>query len=181
MSCRVICRECMNCITLDTQCQLVNVSLKHLKQSDRCSSYICPRSVWTSEQSKWSSMSRIVLCRASKPLKSVALSDSTNVSIGWISSSVGDFSPIHIISRTLWLVPSLTSYSRLLGAFILLNFAMILHRWASVKRAASSFIRFMLRFIQWKDLESDMSKVCTYQLSAHQLLWFKVRTWAGDY
>ena len=34
-------------------------------------------------------MSGTVLCRASKPLKSVALSDSTNVTIGWILSSTG--------------------------------------------------------------------------------------------
>ena len=31
------------------------------------------------------------MCRASEPLRSVALSDSINVSIGWISSSIGGF------------------------------------------------------------------------------------------
>ena len=68
--------------------------------------------------------------------------------------------------------PSLTSYSRPIAR--LLNFAMISYRWASVKRVASGFIRFPLRFIESKGLESDMSKVRTYQLSAHQRLQFKV-------
>ena len=61
--------------------------------------------------------------RTSKPLKSVALSDSTNVSIGWISSSIGG-SSIRIISITFRMAPSLTSYScpsaRLLSSFGLL-------------------------------------------------------------
>ena len=46
------------------------------------------------------------------------------------------------------MAPSLTSYSRpiacLLGAFGLLNFAMISHCWALVKQVASSFICFLL-------------------------------------
>ena len=48
-------------------------------------SYICRDSVWTTEQSNRSWMWRTTLCRASKPLKWVALSNSANVSIGWIS------------------------------------------------------------------------------------------------
>jgi hypothetical protein len=68
------------------------------------------------------------------------------------------------------MAPSLTSYScliaHLLGAFGLLNFAMISHCWISVKRIALGFIHFPLRFIESEDLESDMSKVRTYQLSA---------------
>jgi hypothetical protein len=44
----------------------------------------------------------------------------------------------------------------------LLNFAMISRFWASVKQVASSFIRFPLRFIEAKGLESDMNKVCIY-------------------
>ena len=60
-------------------------------------------------------------------------------------------------------------------------FTMISHRWASVKRVASSFIPFPLWFIESKGLKSDMSKVRTYQLSAHQRLRFKVRTLARDY
>ena len=54
-----------------------NVSNEH-----RSSSYICPTSVWTSEQSNWSLMSKTVLCKASKPLKLATLLDPTNVSIG---------------------------------------------------------------------------------------------------
>ena len=77
-----------------------------------------------------------------------------------------------------WL-PSLISYSspnaRLLNAFGLLNFAMTSYRWASVKRVASCFICFPLQVIELEGLESDMSKVHTYKLSAHQHLQFKVR------
>ena len=62
----------------------------------RNSSYICSTSVWTSEQSNWSLMSRIMLCRALEPLKLVALSDSTNVSISWISSSICWISRWHL-------------------------------------------------------------------------------------
>jgi hypothetical protein len=62
------------------------------------------------------------------------------------------------------MAPSLTSYSSLIAH--LLNFAMISHRWVSVKRIALGFIHFPLRFIESEDLESDMSKVRTYQLSA---------------
>ena len=89
MSCRVICCECMSFPRLTFNVNLLmfrwNVS------NDRRSLllYICPASIWISEQSNWSPMSRAVLCRASKPLKSVALSDSANVSIGWIPSSIG--------------------------------------------------------------------------------------------
>ena len=78
------------------------------------------------------------------------------------------------------MAPSLTSYSRpnahLLGAFGLLNFATIVHHWALVKRVASCFIRFPLRSIKSRGLQSEMGKVGTYQLSAHQQVGFKVRT-----
>ena len=70
-------------------------------------------------------MSRTLLCRASKPLKYVALLDSTNVPISWI-----------LLQVVLPIVPnfpngaSLTSYSRstarLLGVFSLLNFVITL-------------------------------------------------------
>ena len=60
--------------TLDIQCLFVNVPLKRLKRpSSHNSSYNYSASIWTSEQICWSSMSRIMLCRASKPLKSVTL------------------------------------------------------------------------------------------------------------
>ena len=76
------------------------------------------------------------------------------------------------LSQTFWMASSLTSYSRpnarLLNTFGLLNFAMISHHWASVKWVVLGFIRFPLRFIKSEGLESDMSKVHTYQLSAHQ-------------
>ena len=89
-------------------------------------------SVWTSQQSNWLSISRAVLCRVTKPLKSVALSDSTNVSIGWICCNMFSW-----LSQTFRMAPSLTSYSSpnacLLDIFGLLNFAMISHRWALVK------------------------------------------------
>jgi hypothetical protein len=92
------------------------------------------------------------------------------------------------LSQTFRMAPSLTSYSRpnahLLGVFSLLYFAMILHRWTSVKhplRFALGFIRFPFQFIESKGQESNMSKVHTYQLSAHQWLRFKVHTYARDY
>ena len=84
MSCRVICRKCMKFLQWKFNINLLtywwNVSTNH-----HSSSYIYSTFVWTSEQSNESSMSRIVLCRASKPLKSVALSDSANASTDWIS------------------------------------------------------------------------------------------------
>ena len=78
------------------------------------------------------------------------------------------------LSQTFRGVPSLTLYScpsaRLLNMFGLLKFAIISRCWALVKRIASSFIHFPLRFPLWfiesQGLESDMSKVRTYQLSA---------------
>ena len=50
---------------------------------------------------------------------------------------------------------------------------MISHLWASVKQVALGFIHFLLRFIELENLESDMSKVHTYQLSARQWLQLK--------
>ena len=88
MSCKVIFRECMNFLHLTFN---VNLLMFHWNVSNNrhSSSYICPTSVWTLEQSHWTSMWRTMLCRAAKPLKLVALSDSTNVSIDWISWSIG--------------------------------------------------------------------------------------------
>ena len=71
--------------------------------------------------------------------------------------------------------------TRSLGAFGFLNFAMISHRRASVKRVASSFICLLLRFTESKSPESHMSKVHTHHLSPHHELWLKVRSYAGDY
>ena len=75
MSCKVICHKFMNFL-----CLTFNVTLLTFQWniSNDCwsSPYICPTSVWTSEQSNWSSMLRTVLYRASKPLKSIALLDS---------------------------------------------------------------------------------------------------------
>ena len=65
--------------TLDILCQFVNISLKCLKRP---------------------LTSRTRLCRASRPLKSVALSYSTNVYIGWIQSSIGGSSSLRIDSIT---------------------------------------------------------------------------------
>ena len=84
MSCRVICCKCMNFLCLKLSVSLLTFHW-NISNDRYNSSYICPTSVWTSEQSNWPSMSRTMLCRASKPLKSLALSDSTNVSIGFIS------------------------------------------------------------------------------------------------
>ena len=53
---------------------------------------------------------------------------------------------------------------------------MISHHWASVKQVALDFIRFPLRFTEPEGLESNMSKVSAFQLSAHQRLQFKVHT-----
>ena len=123
--------------TLDIHFQFVNVSLKHLKRS---SQFIIHLFSFRLNIGAKQLVIDVKDNRASKPLKSVALSNSTNVSIGWISSSIGGSSSIRIVSITFHVAPSLTSYShpsaRLLGAFNLLNFAMISHRWASVKWVA---------------------------------------------
>ena len=78
MVCKVICQKCMGFFAHDVQCWFVNDSLKRFKRPPQ---FIIHMSK-TSEQSNWSLMSRTMLCRASKTLKSVALSDSTNISIG---------------------------------------------------------------------------------------------------
>ena len=84
------------------------------------------------------------------------------------------------LSQTFRMAPSLISHSHpcacLLNAFGLLNFTMMSHRWALVKRVASNLIHFPLQFIELEGVESDMSKVGTYQLSAHQGLLFRVHT-----
>ena len=82
MLCRVIFRECMKFVRLTFNVSLLTYYW-NASNERRSSSYIYfIASVWTLEQSNWSSMSRTMLCRASKPLKWVALSNSTNVSIG---------------------------------------------------------------------------------------------------
>ena len=152
----------------DIHCQFVNISLKRLKPS---SQFIIHLSNFRLNIGAKQLVIDVKDTRVSKPLKSVALPDSANASIGWIPSSIGGSSPIRIVSLTLRMAPSLMSYShpsaRSLGAFGLVNFAMISHRWASVKRVASSFIRSPLGFIESEGQESDMSKIRTYQLSAH--------------
>ena len=179
MSSRVICRECTNFLRLTFNVSLLMFGW-NVSNNRRSSSYICPAFVWTLDHRNWSSMSRTMLCRASKPFKLALLSISTNVLIGWVLSSTCGSSSIRIVSKTFRMAPSLTSHycpnACLLGMFGLLNFAMISHCWASVKHVASSFIRLPLRFIESKGLETDMSKVRTYQLSAHPRLRFKVRT-----
>ena len=162
---------------LDTDCQFVSISLKRLKRS---SQFIMHLSNFRLNIGAKQLVVDVKDSRASKPLKLVALSNSTNVSIDWISSSIGGYSSILIVSITFQMAPSLISYScpsaRLLGTFTLLNLATISHHWASVKWVASSFIRFPLQFIESEGLESEMSKVCTYQLNAHQRLRFKMCT-----
>ena len=130
---------------LDIKCLFVNVSLKRLKRSSHFIIHLFSfRLNIGAKQSNWSSMSRIMLCRASKPLKSVALFRFSKCldRLDFVAVCSPDY------PRLFRMVPSLTSYSRpnacLLGAFGLLNFAMISHRWASVKWAASSFICFPL-------------------------------------
>ena len=159
--------------TLDIHCRFVNISLKHLKRSSQFIIHLSsfPFEHWSKATSCW--------CQEQQSFK-VALSDSTNVSIGSISSSIGGSSSIRIISIAFQMAPSLTLYSRpnahLLNAFSLLKFAMISHHWTLVKWVASSFTHFPLHFIELEGLENVLCKVRTYQLSAHQRLWFKVRT-----
>ena len=97
--------------TPDIHCQFVNVSLKRLKRLSQFTVHL--------SNFRWNiGAEQLVVdvkdSRASKPLKSVALSDSTNVLIGGSPS-------IRIVSVTFRMAPSLTSYSRpnarLLGAF----------------------------------------------------------------
>ena len=110
----VTCRKCIHFFTLDIQCQIFNVSLKHLKRLSRFIIHMINFSLNIGAKN-WSSMSKIVLCRVSKPLKLVTLSNSTNVSIGYISSSIGGSSLICIISRTSSTSSSITTqYSLLL-------------------------------------------------------------------
>ena len=119
MSCRVIFRECMNvlCLTFGVSLLMFRWNVSNDRRSSSC---ICRVFVWISEQGGWSLMSRAVLCRASKPLKSVALLDSTNVLIGSRKRMIRccTFSRL---SWTFWTASSLTSYSRpsarLLGTF----------------------------------------------------------------
>ena len=73
MSCIVIFQEWMNFLRLTFNVSLLTFRW-NFSNDRRSSSCICPTSVWTSEHSNWSWMLRTVLCRASKPLKLVALS-----------------------------------------------------------------------------------------------------------
>ena len=128
MSCKVICYRCMNFL-----CLAFNVSLLTFRWNvwiDHCSSsYICLASVWTLEQSNWSLISRTMLCRASKPLKLVAIQIQQMSREARFRCSM--FSQL---SQTFQMAPSLTSYSRpsarLLSTFRLLNFVMNSHRWS---------------------------------------------------
>ena len=82
MLCIVICYECMNFLRWTFNVSLLTFRW-NVSNDRRNSSYICRASAWTSEQSNWSSMTRTVLCKASKLLKSVALSDL----VKWVASS----------------------------------------------------------------------------------------------
>ena len=158
MSCKVICRECMIFLRLAFNVSLLTFRW-NISNDRRSPSYICSASVWTSEQSNWSSMSRIMLCRASKPLKSVALcldrldfvavcSPNCPKLSGWRLHWLHTAAPVPICLARLacstlqWFhfiglrssgLPQVSSISRC-------NFTMISHRWASVKWVASSFI-----------------------------------------
>ena len=133
MSCKVICCECMNFSCLTIQFPFVNISLKRFKWSSQFIIQPSNSPVWTSEQSNWSSMSRTMICRASKPLKPATLLDSTSFSIGWISSSLGGSPSIYIVSKTSLASSNITSKYFLLfvssndvcllDAFSLLKFA----------------------------------------------------------
>ena len=116
--------------TLYIHSQFVNVSLKRLKRSSQFIIHML--SFCLNIGAKQLVVDVNLDNDASKPLKSIALSNSRNVPIGWISSWIGGFS-ICIVSITFQIVPLLTSYSRpnthLLGTFGLLNFTMISHRW----------------------------------------------------
>ena len=52
MSCKVICRECINFLRLTFNINLFDISL-NVSNDRHNSSYICLASVWTSEQSNW--------------------------------------------------------------------------------------------------------------------------------
>ena len=120
-------------------------------------------------------MLRTLLCKASKPLKLVALSDLTNVLISWISLQyvleiVLDF-PDGAFSDFI-LLPQCPLTRHVRFAQLCDDFTSL----ASVKHVASGFIYFPLRIIESKGLENNISKVRTYQISAHQRLRFKVCT-----
>ena len=87
-----------------------------------------------------------------------------------------NFINVLIITTQYFSLLASSNVAHLLGAFGLLNFAMISHCWALIKRVISGYIHFLLRFIESKGLENDMSKVRTCQLSAHQWFRLKVRT-----
>ena len=126
-----------NIDTLDIQCQFVNVS------NNCCSSlYKCSGSVWISEQRNKLSISRIVLCTTSKPLKSVALSNVANVSIGWILSLIGGPYSIRIISKISSTSSNITTqYSSMF--FIINNLIIcscLLVRWNYAKYTPTNYV-----------------------------------------
>ena len=82
MSSKVIFRKCMIFLRLTFNVNLLMFRWNVLNDR-RDSSYTCLASVWTSEQTNWSLMLRTMLSKASKPSKSVAILDSTNISIGY--------------------------------------------------------------------------------------------------
>ena len=87
--------------TFDIQCQFVNGFVEMSQTVVVVHHTFVQLPFKTSEQSDWSSMSRTVLHRVSKPLKWRALSSSANVSIGWTSSSINGSSSVRIVSITL--------------------------------------------------------------------------------
>ena len=117
---------------------------------------------------------------ASKLLKLVALLGSTNVLVGWISLQCvlpvvpnfldGTFTdfilpPQRPLARCVQL-------AQLCNSFTWLGFG---------QTGCLRFHLFPIAFVKSEGLESNMSKVHTYQLSAHQRLWLKVHTQAGYY
>ena len=137
-----------------------------------------------------------MLCRASKPLKSVALSYSANVSIGWISLQY----VLPIISNypdgtfTIFVLPPhrplarRVQFAQLCNDFTSLGFGQArclrfhpfpianLQRVHIIGLRSNELPRFHLFPIPTHQSDSDMSKLCTYQLHARQLLRLKVRT-----
>ena len=176
MSCIVIFRECMKFSRLTFNVSLLpfcwNISNDH-----RNSTYIClTSSIWKSEQNNWSSMSRTMLCKASKPVKSVALLNATNVSIGSCNKCFIAICSPDCPRLSGWHLHTLAPAYACLAHSARSTLQWCSHRWASVKHVASGFIRSPLQFIKSEGLESNMSKVRTYQLNAHQRHWFKMRT-----
>ena len=73
----------------DVQCQFVDVSLKHLEQLAQFIIHLSGFRLNSIAKQLVVDVEDKKLCRASKPLKSVAFSNSANVSIGYIYGQVG--------------------------------------------------------------------------------------------